>query len=77
VEALRSPRWEDYEYEFDEDGDDPIKANRLAWLGNGWSELQIREGGDMSFYIEPEFVDFPASPLPEKSKKWTTLSYSY
>ena len=76
VETLRSPRWEDYEYIYDEgEEDDPIRANRLRWLGNGWSSIQL-DGGDMSYYIEPEFVDFPPSPLPEKSKKWTTLSFA-
>ena len=77
IEALRSVRWEDYEFEYEDEKEDPLTANRLRWLGNGWSELQLRPGGDMSFYIEPEFVDLPASPLPEKTKRWTTLSYSY
>ena len=77
IETLRSPRWEDYEYGYEEEGDDPLKANRLRWLGNGWSELQLKEGGDMSYYIEDEFVDVPSAPLPEKTPKWNHVSFSY
>lgn len=77
VELLRSPRWEDYEYEYDEPEDDPIKANRLRWLGNGWSEIQLRDGGDMSYYIEDAYIDFPSAPLPEKTPKWNQVSFSY
>ena len=74
VETLRSPRWEDYIYTY-RDNDDP-EYNRMAWLGNGWSDLQL-SGGDLSWYIEPENVDFPAAPLPEKTEKWTKLSFTY
>ena len=81
VEALRSVRWEDYEYEFDVPGDDPVRANRLAWLGDGWSELQLppNEGGrgDVAYYLEPEFQDYPAAPLPEKTKQWNMVSFAY
>jgi len=77
IEALRSPRWEDYEYDYDEPADDPLTANRLQWLGNGWSELQLKEGGDMSYYIEDAYVDFPSAPLPERTPKWSHVSFSY
>lgn len=40
IEALRSPRWEDYEYEHlsEENGSE---SNALSWLGNGWSINQV------------------------------------
>lgn len=74
IETLRSPRWEDYEYEYVDTKDENF--NRLGWLGNGCSELQLN-GGDLSYYIEPEHVDFPSAPLPEETVRWTKLSFSY
>lgn len=74
IETLRSPRWEDYEYIYADEGDQ--SHNQLAWLGNGWSELQLN-GGDISYYIDPENVDFPSAPLPEETKKWMRLSFSH
>jgi hypothetical protein len=74
IETLRSPRWEDFEYEY-LNRDDP-QANLLDWLGNGWSEIQLT-GGDMSWYIEPENVDFPKAPLPEETDKWRQLSFTH
>jgi hypothetical protein len=71
METLRSPRWEDWIYATKNN-----ERNRLWWMGNGWSELQLNNG-DLSYYLEPEFIDFPSAPLPEESKKWTTLSYSH
>ncbi|KIW62339.1 hypothetical protein PV04_10520 [Phialophora macrospora] len=41
IETLRSPRWEDYEYVY-ADEDDNESLNRLAWLGNGWTEIQYQ-----------------------------------
>jgi cation diffusion facilitator CzcD-associated flavoprotein CzcO len=42
IEALRSPRWEDYEYEYlpEQNG---AEVNQMAWLGNGWAQNQLRE----------------------------------
>lgn len=71
IETLRSPRWEDWVYKTKNN-----ERNRLWWMGNGWSELQLNNG-DVSYYIEPEFIDFPSTPLPEESKKWKTLSFSH
>ncbi|KAI5920293.1 flavin-binding monooxygenase [Camillea tinctor] len=43
LEALRAPRWEDYEWEgLPGDG-----ANRLRWLGNGWSVTHMERGGGL------------------------------
>lgn len=73
VESLRSPRWEDFEYDYGENAND---GRLLRWLGNGWSELQLN-GGDLSFYIEPGYVDKPFAPFPEKTEKWNYRSFSY
>ncbi|KAF2104348.1 putative monooxygenase [Rhizodiscina lignyota] len=77
IETFRSPRWEDYEYEYDAQDENPITANRLSWLGNGWSSIQLEEDGDMSYYIEPEFVDFPSAPLPEDTPRWKKVAFTY
>lgn len=74
LEALRSPRWEDYEY-VHLDEDDP-EHNILGWLGNGWTDIQ-RENGDLSWYIEPEHIDFPSAPLPEKTEQWQKVIFSH
>jgi hypothetical protein len=74
IETLRSPRWEDYEYIYRNDS--PTERNRLAWLGNGWSEQQLNNG-DMAYYVDPAYVDFPAAPRPEETKKWTVASWSH
>ncbi|KAI4907343.1 hypothetical protein J4E90_009846 [Alternaria incomplexa] len=86
VEAMRSPRWEDFEYlyldelEGGSDGTElhgvGTKANRLAWLGNGWSSKQM-EGKDWAWYLYPEFVDKPVSPLPEKKGAYGVRPFSY
>jgi len=69
VEALRSPRWEDFEYEYE-------TKNRMRWLGYGWTDLQLQTG-DLSYYIEKEFVDFPQAPRPEENYRYKTLAWSY
>jgi hypothetical protein len=73
VEALRSPRWEDFEYEYGENASDD---RLLRWLGNGWSELQLNDG-DISYYIEPDYVDKPSAPFPEQTEKWNYRSFSH
>jgi len=71
IETLRSPRWEDFEYIYDD-----TTGNRLRWAGNGWTELQLN-GGDISYYIEPEYVDYPAAPFPEQTERWQTVPFSH
>lgn len=77
IETFRSPRWEDFEYVY-EGENDGLEGNRLSWLGNGWSSTQIDDdGGDLAFYIQPEFLDVPAVPLPEETQFYKTRSFSY
>ena len=80
METLRSPRWEDFEYEYEEkeDGEDGKKKtkNQLWWLGDGWSVIQ-RDGGDATYYIEQEFLDVPSAPLPEETPSFAKCSFSH
>lgn len=75
IEALRSPRWEDYEYEYlpEEDGSE---QNQLGWLGNGWSVNQLEER-DLAWYLVPEFQDPPVAPLPEKHAIYNIRAFSH
>lgn len=76
VEALRSPRWEDYDYLYAGDKRGGV-VNRLNWLGNGWSGIQLEENGDLGYYIRPEYVDFPDHPRPETTPRWEGLAFTY
>lgn len=75
IEAMRSPRWEDWEYVQDSHGGE--KGHTLSWLGNGWSTLEVEEGKDVAYYLEPEFLDLPAAPLPEESKLQQMRPFSH
>lgn len=83
IEAMRSPRWEDYDYIYvDElEGRESRKlggkeTNRMAWLGNGWSVNQLEER-DLAWYLYPEFVEKPSAPLPEKNEMFRIRPFSY
>ena len=79
IEAFRSPRWEDYEFEYEgeEDGEgNKGEVNRMGWLGNGWSSLQL-EGGDLAYYLEPEFADVPSHPFPEDTEEYGKRPFTY
>lgn len=88
VEALRSVRWEDFEYVYvgelegegegsgEGKGGKKQKVNQLAWLGNGWSIKQIEER-DLAWYLYPEFVDGPVAPLPEEKESLRIRPFSY
>jgi hypothetical protein len=85
IEAMRSPRWEDYEYTYideleareDIDGlGTKKKTNRMAWLGNGWSVNQLEER-DLAWYLYPEFVDKPTAPRPEEKESLRIRPFSY
>jgi hypothetical protein len=83
---MRSPRWEDYEYVYvgeleEREAESGLKgtggmANRLAWLGNGWSVKQ-QEDMDLAWYLYPKFVDRPVAPLPEKKGRFGVRPFSY
>ncbi|KAH8820421.1 flavin-binding monooxygenase [Xylogone sp. PMI_703] len=71
LEALRAPRWEDFEYE-------SLHPNGLRWLGSGWSVTHIKDkdgnfGGDPAWYLEPSQVDAPPAPRPEEDERYTKL----
>lgn len=68
IEALRSPRWEDFDCEYEEE-------NQMAWLGNGWSTNQL-EGRDLAFYLLPRFQSVPMSPLPEENAEYKIRAFS-
>ncbi|KAM7196083.1 FAD/NAD(P)-binding domain containing protein [Rhypophila sp. PSN 637] len=71
LEALRSPRWEDWVYE----SADRESGNGLRWLGNGWSETQ--KTGDPSWYINPEEVEVPYPGKPEDNPRYKARPWSY
>jgi hypothetical protein len=118
VEAMRSPRWEDYEYVYrDElpteaelragggaiadadadaycDGGDgkrrridsmavaagrtggKRRANRLKWLGNGWSANEL-EKQHLAWYLYEDFLQRPVAPRPEDSAVYKARAFSY
>lgn len=74
LEALRSPRWEDFEYSYGDD-ENLEECNRLAFLGNGWSKNGL-EGQHMAWYLYPEFLEVPDS-FPEQSTKNNMRMFSH
>ena len=78
METLRSPRWEDYNYRYEGEDGSGKEVNRLAWLGNGWSVVQIDEGaGELAHFLQPEFVDAPAAPFPEETQVYKQRPFSH
>ncbi|KAI2643381.1 flavin-binding monooxygenase [Xylaria nigripes] len=83
IEALRAPRWEDYNWE----SRDGTRANMLRWLGNGLSvtEMKAEEGqengreyqGDPAWYIEPRFIDHPLEQRPEEDEELKMRPFSH
>ncbi|CAN8095980.1 unnamed protein product [Discula destructiva] len=71
LETLRSPRWEDFNFE-SKDGESD--RNRLRWLGNGFSETLLG-GGDPSWYLNEESIDYPPEGKPEEDPKYKTRCY--
>ena len=80
LEALRAPRWEDYDWE-PAAGAAP-DANRLAWLGNGSSLANLRDEatgafrGDPAWYLEPRFQDVPMPGRPEDDPAYRARCFS-
>ena len=78
IETMRSPRWEDFEYEYLKqegvaDGEEP---NMLRWMGNGFSDILLK-GGDLAYYLEPSLQDIPAHPKPEETWKHVKKAFSH
>lgn len=82
IEALRSPRWEDWEYEYlpEEGGSE---SNLMGWLGNGWGLRQLDNPGktELSFYITPMFqereIGVPLPKRPEENPQFNIRPWSY
>ncbi|KAF1345486.1 hypothetical protein BDV97DRAFT_302849 [Delphinella strobiligena] len=75
IEALRSPRWEDFEYEYLPE-DDGNEVNQLNWLGNGWSINQLEER-DLAWYLLPQYQSPPNAPLPEEHDGYKIRAFSH
>ena len=83
VESLRSPRWEDYEYDYQPE-ENGAEVNQLAWLGNGWAVNQLADKPrtvDMAFYLTPMFqereIGVPVHPKPEDNEQYRIRPWSY
>ncbi|KAH7397926.1 flavin-binding monooxygenase [Cadophora sp. MPI-SDFR-AT-0126] len=70
LETLRSPRWEDFEFESRDE-------NKLRWLGNGWSVTHIPGGGDPAWYLEPRFMSVPPPGRPEEDEEFKMRPFMY
>ncbi|TKA32723.1 hypothetical protein B0A50_00948 [Salinomyces thailandicus] len=80
IEALRSPRWEDWVYEYLPDGEGAEGVNELAWLGNGWAVNQLKEQPtreDLGFYLLPEFQERPMEGRPEENERFAIRPWCY
>jgi hypothetical protein len=79
LEALRAPRWEDFDWE----NVGGSNINRMGWLGNGWSMTQMKttdEGaflGDPAWYLEPRFQNVPMERAPEEDPEFKLRPYSH
>lgn len=69
LEALRAPRWEDFEYERRDE-------NGLRWLGNGWSVTQLGDG-DPAWYLEPSMMNVPVQGKPEEDEEFKMRPFSH
>lgn len=78
METLRSPRWEDYNYRYEGEDGSGKEINRLGWLGNGWSVVQVEEGsGELAHFLRPDYVDAPATPFPEETRAYKEWPFSH
>lgn len=75
IEALRSPRWEDFEYTYLHELQGK-ETNQLAWLGNGWTANQLADR-HLAWYLYPQYVERPAAPRPEEGGQWDVRPFSY
>lgn len=70
LETLRSPRWEDFDFESRDE-------NHLRWLGNGWSVTHMPGQGDPAWYLEPRFMSVPLPGKPEEDEEFKRRPYLY
>ena len=70
LEALRAPRWEDYDFESKDE-------NRFRWLGNGWSVTHLEGGGDPAWYLEPSAINVPVEGKPEDDEEFRRRPFSH
>ena len=83
IEALRSPRWEDFAYEYVEE-ENGAEVNLMGWLGNGWGVKQLVDQPDveaLSFYITPMFqerdIGIPVAGKPEENEQYKIRPWSH
>ncbi|EMC95153.1 hypothetical protein BAUCODRAFT_527822 [Baudoinia panamericana UAMH 10762] len=83
IEALRSPRWEDYEYEYVPEPNG-AEINQMSWLGNGWGLTQLGDNVrtvDLGFYLMPMFqerdIGVPLPGKPEENEQYRIRPWSY
>ena len=79
MDTLRSPRWEDFDYDYlEQEGlKEGEEKNLLRFLGNGWSDLQLKEGQDLAYYLEPGLQDIPSDPYPEETWTYVKRPFSH
>ncbi|KAI8626291.1 flavin-binding monooxygenase [Xylariaceae sp. FL1651] len=83
LEALRAPRWEDFEWE----SLDGPGANMLRWLGNGSSITHLKPDdgqsigqeyqGDPAWYMEPRLLNVPLEQRPEEDEEFKMRPFSH
>lgn len=75
LEELRSPLWEDFGYEYvGENEGEGKSANRMGWLGNGWSVNPLEEKETRLWYLYAQFVD---KPRPEEKEQYKARPFSH
>lgn len=52
------------------------RANRLRWLGNGWSVNEL-EKRDLAWYLYKDFLQLPVAPRPEDNDIYNARAFSY
>ena len=52
------------------------RANRLRWLGNGWS-VHEKEERDLAWYLYKDHLNVPVAPRPEEHSGFSVRAFSY
>ena len=79
IDALRSPRWEDYVYEYIPEPNG-AEGNQMAWLGNGWAVNQLADAPrtiDLGWYLDPRWQAPPKEGKPEENELYRIRPFSY